>query len=193
MKKFLMLALFAISLNLVNAQDKLFKKANTAFILNKVEEAKTEIDKAMTDPAAQTKAEGWLLQTRIYAELYFKEEWRTKYVGCGNIAFEAFKKYEALDAGYKMMAEPTVGWRPLDLIYVTSFNSKAKLFEYKQWDSAFNTFATAAYMGEVIVKYDLRKTGAKIDTISVLYTAYAARKMQREKQMLVCIMKNLLT
>ena len=41
MKKFLMLALFAISLNLVNAQDKLFKKANTAFILNKVEEAKT--------------------------------------------------------------------------------------------------------------------------------------------------------
>jgi hypothetical protein len=182
MKKFLMLALFAISLNLVNAQDKLFKKANTAFILNKVEEAKTEIDKAMTDPAAQTKAEGWLLQTRIYAELYFKEEWRTKYTGCGNIAFEAFKKYEALDADYKMISEVTIGWRPLDLMYVTSFNGGRKFFDEKQWDSAYNTFATAAYLGEVIIKKDLRKNGAKIDTISVLYTAYSAQNGKKEAE-----------
>jgi predicted aspartyl protease len=182
MKKFLMLALFAISLNLANAQDKLFKKANTAFILNKVEEAKAEIDKAMTDPAAQSKAEGWLLQTRVYAELYFKEEWRTKYPGCGNIAFEAFKKYEALDTDYKMISEVTIGWRPLDLMYVTSFNGGRKFFDEKQWDSAYNTFATAAYLGEVIIKKDLRKNGAKIDTISVLYTAYSAQNGKKEAE-----------
>lgn len=182
MKKFLTLAILAISAMATQAQDKQFSKVSTVFILNQIESAKTEVDKVMTDPKAQGKAEGWLWKTRVYSELYFSETWRPKYPGCGDIAFEAFKKYESLDPTYKMIAEQSIAWRPLDLIYVTSFNGGRKFFDAKQWDSAFITFEKAAYMGDVIVKNNLRGNNAKIDTISVLYTAYAAQNGKKEAE-----------
>jgi hypothetical protein len=182
MKKFLMLAVMAISVHVLQAQDKQFSKVSTVFILNQIENAKVEIDKAMTDPKAQAKAEGWLWKARVYAELYFSEAWRPKYPGCDNIALEAFKKYESLDPTYKMVADPSIAWRPLDLIYVTSFGGGRKFFDAKEWDSAFTTFEKAAYLGDVIIKNNLRGNGAKIDTISVLYTAYAAQNGKREAE-----------
>jgi hypothetical protein len=182
MKKFLMLAMLVMAIQFTNAQDKQFDKINTVFILNKFEDAKTEIDKIMADPKGQAKAEGWLWKSRIYAEFYATEEGRAKYSEAGTISFDAFKKYESMDAEYKLLADSKVSWRPLDLIYVTSFNQGRKYFEKKKWDSSFTTFLVTEYLGEIICKKDLRKTGAKIDTISVLYTAYAAQNAKKESE-----------
>ncbi len=182
MKKFFILAIFALVINLVYAQDKMFSKVSTVFLLQQIEASKTEIDKAMADPKAQAKAEGWLWKSRIYAELYFDEKYKSKYPGCGDAAVAAFKKYEGLEPDFKQLADPSVAWRPLDLIYVGSFNDGRKLFEQKKWDSAYQAFLPAVYMGEIIVKKDIRKTGAKIDTISVLYTAYSAQNAKKEAE-----------
>jgi tetratricopeptide (TPR) repeat protein len=231
MKKFLMLALSFVVLITTYAQDKQFQPVSNLFILGQVEKAKPEIDKIMNDPKAQAKAEGWLWKARIYSELFYAEDLRAKYPGSGEIAFEAFKKYENMDPTYKLVSDASVGWRPMDLIYVASFNVGRKFFddaanltkvidrkadsirkiqdsiiiisnnkknEYldriklvkeelqkKQaglWDSSYNTFVVAAHMGEIIVKKDLRKTGAKIDTVSVLYTAYAAQNAKKEDE-----------
>ena len=182
MKKFLMLALSFVVLITTYAQDKQFQPVSNLFILGQIEKSKPEIDKIMNDPKAQAKAEGWLWKARVYAELFYAEDLRAKYPGSGAIAFEAFKKYESMDPTYKMVSEQGVSWRPMDLIYVASFNVGRKFFDAKQWDSSFNTFVAAAYMGEIIVQKDLRKTGAKIDTISVLYTAYAAQNAKKEDE-----------
>lgn len=182
MKKFLMLALSIVTFVSSYAQDKQFQPVSNLFILGQVEKAKPEIDKIMNDPKAQTKAEGWLWKARVYAELFYAEDLRAKYPGSGSIAFEAFKKYESMDAAYKLISDATVNWRPMDLLYVANFNVGRKFFDAKQWDSSFNTFVIAAHMGDIIVKKDLRKNGAKIDTISVLYTAYAAQNAKKEDE-----------
>lgn len=182
MKKFLMLALSIVMFISSFAQDKQFQPVSNLFILGQVEKAKPEIDKIMNDPKAQAKAEGWLWKARVYAELFYAEDLRAKYPGSGAIAFEAFKKYESMDADYKLISDVTVNWRPMDLLYVANFNVGRKFFDAKQWDSSFNTFVVAAHMGDIIVKKDLRKNGAKIDTISVLYTAYAAQNAKKEDE-----------
>jgi hypothetical protein len=51
MKKLLLLAMFAVSIQLVQAQD--LKKVQTSYILNKMDDAKTEVDKVMADPKAE--------------------------------------------------------------------------------------------------------------------------------------------
>lgn len=185
MKKASLLFIFVFALLTTNAQDKMYKNVQKFFITASYEEARIEIDKLIKDPKAIDKAETWLWRTRVYSELYFSDKVRTRYPGCGNIAIDAFKKYEALDPDYKMLSNATVAawnWRPLDILYVTNFNIGRKFFEQKQWDSSYYTFLNAVYMGDIIVKKDLRGNGAKIDTLSVLYAAYSAQngKMDNE-------------
>jgi hypothetical protein len=147
-----------------------------------LEKAKTEIDKIMQDPKAQAKADAWLWQTRIYSELSYDSVLNSKYPGSGAIAFEAFKKYESLEPSFKSMNDPTVNWRPLNLIYLNGFNNGRKYFEAKQWDSSFAHFSTAAYLGDIIVKHDLKQNGAKIDTLTVVYAGYAAQNAKKEEE-----------
>ncbi|MBX2930392.1 MAG: hypothetical protein KF781_00435 [Chitinophagaceae bacterium] len=186
MKKTSLLFIFVFALLASKAQDKMYKNVQKYFITASYEEARQEIDKLIANnPKALDKAETWLWCTRVYSELYFSEKVRGRYPGCGNIAFEAFKKYEALEPDYKMLANATVAawnWRPLDILYVTNFNIGRKFFEEKQWDSSYHSFLTAVYMGDVVIKNDLRGNGAKIDTLSVLYAAYAAQNGKMESE-----------
>lgn len=185
MRKTSLLFIFVFALLSTNAQDKMYKRVQQHFLTANFEEARTEIDKLVKDPKAIEKAETWLWQSRVYSELFFSEKLRVRYPGCGNIAFEAFKKYEALEPDYKMLANATIpawSWRPLDILYVTNFNIGRKFFEQKTWDSSYYTFLTAVYMGEIVVKKDLRGNGAKIDTLSVLYAAYAAQNGKMEAE-----------
>ncbi len=179
MKHFVMMLTLVGMFTFSKAQDKLFM----SMILNypgNLPKAKAEIDKIMADPKNQSKAEGWLWKSRVYAEIYFTESLQSTYPDAGNIAFESFKKYEALEPSYKQLGE-AASWRPLDLIYVTGFNQGRKFFDAKQWDSSYHYFEAAAYMGDIIAKKDLRKTGATLDTLSVVYTGYAAQNAKREE------------
>lgn len=87
-----------------------------------------------------------------------------------------------MEPTYKLMAESTVNWRPLDVLYLTGFNTGRKYFEEKKWDSSYVYFTTAAYMGDVIVKHDLKKNGAKIDTLTIVYAGYAAQNAKKEEE-----------
>ncbi|MCZ2223377.1 MAG: hypothetical protein LC122_07075 [Chitinophagales bacterium] len=185
MKKTSLLFIFGIALLTVNAQNKMYKNVQKYFITASYEEARVETDKLIQDPKANDKAETWLWRTRVYSELFFSDKLRVRYPGCGNIALEAFKKYEALEPDYKMLSNATIAawnWRPLDVLYVTNFNLGRKFFEEKKWDSAYYTFMNAVYMGDIIVKKDLRGNGAKIDTLSVLYAAYSAQNGKMENE-----------
>jgi hypothetical protein len=180
MKHFVMMLTLVGMFTFSKAQDKLFVNMLLNYPAN-LPKAKAEIDKIMADPKNQGKVEGWLWKSRVYAEIYFSESLQSTYPDAGNIAFESFKKYEALEPSYKQLGE-VASWRPLDLIYVTGFNQGRKFFDAKQWDSSYHYFIAAAYMGDIIAKKDLRKTGAKLDTLSVVYTGYAAQNAKKEEE-----------
>jgi len=180
MKHFVMILTLVGMFTFSKAQDKQFIN----MILNypgNLPKAKVEIDKIMADAKNQGKSEGWLWKTRIYAELYFSDSLRNTYPNCGEVAFESFRKYESLEPSYKQLSE-VASWRPLDLIYVTGFNQGRKFFDAKQWDSSYHYFVAAAYMGNIITQKDLRKTGAKLDTLSVVYAGYAAQNAKKEEE-----------
>lgn len=179
MKKLLMVAFLFCAANSF-AQDKTFSNVLKFFTLRQVDKAQAEIDKLMADPKNQSNAEGWLWKARIYAELYFEEATFQKNPGAGYIALDAFKKYEALEPSYKMVAAEK--WRPVDLVYVAGFNTGKKFFEAKQWDSAFAYFEGAAYMGDVITKNDVRKNGAKLDTLTTIYAGYSAQNSKKDAE-----------
>ena len=180
MKHFVMMLTLVGMFTFSKAQDKLFVNMLLNYPAN-LPKAKAEIDKIMADPKNQGKVEGWLWKTRVYAEIYFTESLQSTYPDAGNIAFESFKKYEALEPSYKQLSE-VASWRPLDLIYITGFNQGRKFFDAKQWDSSYHYFVAAAYMGDIIAKKDLRKTGATLDTLSVVYTGYAAQNAKKEEE-----------
>ena len=180
MKKLLMIA-FLFCATTTFAQDKLFKNVMTMFTLpGQIEKAKGEIDKLLADPQNQSKAEGWLWKTRIYSELYFDSVMSKRFPGAGFTAFDAFKKYEALDPSYKMISD--AGWRAADLLYVAGFNAGKKFFEQKKWDSSYAYFVTSAYIGDLYVKKDLKKNGAKFDTLTTIYTGYAAQNAKKDAE-----------
>ena len=67
MKKLLLLSMIAVATLGSKAQD--FKKVNTVLVLNKMEDAKVELDKMSADPKALAKTEYWYYRSRIYANL----------------------------------------------------------------------------------------------------------------------------
>jgi hypothetical protein len=182
MKKHLLLVSLISFCLTTFAQDKIYKSVTTNFLTAKFEDAKREIEKIAEDNRYANTLETWLWKARIYSELFFDEKTRDKYPGIGNLAFEAFKKYESLEPDYKQLTEKTISWRPLDLLYVGSFGVGRKFFENKQWDSAYYSFLVTVYMGDVIVKTNLRGTNAKVDTVSILYAAYSAQNAKKDKE-----------
>jgi dsDNA-binding SOS-regulon protein len=182
MKKLLMIA-FLFCSTASFAQGKLFNGLLLEFARGKkadMEKARIEIDKIMADPKNQSSAEAWLWKARVYSELYFDSAYFKKYPGAGFIAVDAIKKYEALEPSYKMMAGEK--WRPVDLVYVAGFNAGKKFFETKEWDSSFAYFEGSAYMGDIIVKNNVRNNGAKLDTLTVIYTGYAAQNAKKNAE-----------
>lgn len=153
-------------------------KVSTFYMLQKFEDAKTEIDKAMADPKAQTNPEAWLWKASIYAELYANETTRTKYPDASTQAYEALTKYRQLDPSLKGLKEN--GARPMVLLYSTAFNIGRTYFGESKWNEAFSNFKISEEMGDLIITNGLSNNPQqKIDTFTVLYTGYAAQNAQK--------------
>jgi len=92
---FLLLAAFSTG---VKAQD--FKKVRSALLIaqvggsndQKLEEAKTELDKVMADPKAQNNPEAYVLKTEIYGLIAGSNTLKAKYPTADVEGFQALKK-----------------------------------------------------------------------------------------------------
>jgi hypothetical protein len=169
MKKFLLLAMFAVSMQLLHAQD--LKKVQTNYILNKMDEAKTEIDKVMADPKQQSKAEALYWKAKVYAVLYKEPALFAKYPNAGKEADEAFKKYAAADPAFAQVKEK--GAEGFFDIYSTSFANGVKMFNEKKWDDAIKYFNQSVEYSDYIFQNKWSNSTVPFDTTSILYLAYA--------------------
>lgn len=176
MKNILLLAMFAITCQLINAQD--FKKVQTSFLITKFEDAKIEIDKIMADPKSLAKAETWYWKSKVYAAIGKVAALQTKYPNVVNDADEAFKKYIKLDSTFAQVKEK--GAEGFFDIYSTSYNAGIKVFNDKKWEEAAKQFELAIYYIDLIIKNKWTNANIAFDTTSVLYAAYSFQNAANE-------------
>jgi hypothetical protein len=157
-----------LAVQLITAQD--YKKVNNNFLLNRIEDAKTEIDKLMADPKAQGKAETFLWKGKIYAALYKDKATRAKYPESGKDADEALKKYAELDPTFKIANEKEGANAYFDM-YKSYIESAIAIFNEKKWIDAGNEFQKALNYIDVIIDKKWAQAGLGMDTTSVLYAA----------------------
>lgn len=144
----------------------------------KMEDAKKEVDKLMTDPKAKDKAETYLWKSNIYSELYADSTLGTKYPGAGKEAFDALNTYVEKEPDLKKLKEE--GMRGVSLLYGGAFNYGRAAFQGKDWNKAFENFAFCQQVSEFIGKHSLSSTGKyTIDTTVVLYCGYSAQNANK--------------
>jgi hypothetical protein len=176
MKYFFSLLLSFAIVSIATAQD--FKKVETAVLLNKFEDAKTEIDKSLADPKNQSKPEGYYWKARIYAALFKNEATRAKYPNAVEDAHTAFKKYAELEPSLvKAKEKGPDGYFDM---YSTSFNLGINSFKDKKYDVASKEFEKAVVYSDYIFKNKWASSQQPFDTTSILYCAYSFQNAQKQ-------------
>lgn len=175
MKKLLFVSLFAASVQLAAAQD--MKKVESNFLLNRVEDAKTEIEKVVADPKNAAKPEVLYWKAKIYAAVYKDAKLSEKFPSMDQDVKDAMQKYIAADPAFAVAKA-----KGADLffdVYGTSFQKGVKLFNEKKWSDAAGYFETAiAYIDEII-KNKWTNSNIAFDTTALLYTGYSLQNANK--------------
>lgn len=185
MKKLLLLSIFAMSLLLATAQD--YKKVQNAFLLGRVEDAKTEIDKMATDPKAQAKAETYMWKGKIYAAIFKNQQLSAKYPTAEADAEAALAKYEEMDSTYAVAKEKDGITSYFDMYagFISqgssrynqiltriqndaTYNENEKL---KDWANAGKSFVNGIRFIDKIIMNKWTSNSIGMDTTSILYAA----------------------
>lgn len=169
MKKFLLLAMFTVTAHMVFAQD--LKKVQTNYLINKFEDAKTEVDKVMADPKQSGKVEALYWKAKVYASIFKDDKLREKYPNALKDADEAFQKYLAADPSMAQVKEK--GAEAFFDMYATAFKSGVNNFNSKKWEDAASFFKVAVDYSDIIFKNKFSNSNIAFDTTSLLYLAYS--------------------
>ena len=176
MKNILWILMVSVAFS-TKAQD--FKKLSNLVLINQMEPAKIELDKLMSDPKAQAKADGWYYKFKIYSFFYKDNNLGIKYPKSEIIADQAYQKYIALDSTLKILKNNN-GQDALFNLYATSFNRGISTFNAKNWDSASYYFSIAVKYSDIIFQ---RKFSTNLnqafDTTSILYAGYSAQNAKK--------------
>jgi hypothetical protein len=168
----------------VKAQD--FKKVRSAFLLTqvggandqKLEDAKTELDKVMADPKAQASAEGNLLKTEIYGTIASNNNLKAKYPTADLEGYQALKKYLELEPTEAKLKEDK--YAGINGIYGSLFSAGVKEYNAKNWDAAYDKFKVVAELGDLFTS---RKWSASaFDTTSYLYAGVTAQNAKKDAE-----------
>ena len=169
MKKFLLLAIFAVTVQMAQSQD--LKKVQTSYIINRMEDAKSEIDKVMADPKQQGKVEANYWKAKVYAAIYKDAKLQTKYPNALKDADEAFKKYSLADPTFAQVKEN--GAEGFFDMYGTSYATGVKVFNEKKWDEATVYFKVAVDYSDFIFSNKWSNANYAFDTTSLLFLSYS--------------------
>src|SRR4051794_29514385 len=166
------------------AQD--FKKVRSALLLSqvgatggqKLEEAKTELDKALADPKSQNSAEAYLLKAEILGSIAGNPALKEKYPNADLEGLEALKKYLELEPAETKLKEDK--YNGVNGIYGSLFASGVKEYNAKNWDSAYNKFKYVAELGDMFTS---RKwSSSSFDTTSYLYAGVTAQNAKKNEE-----------
>jgi hypothetical protein len=176
MKKLQLLSMIVLMALGTNAQD--YKKVQTALLLGKLEDAKTEIDKVAAEPKAQAKAETYYYKSRVYAGLIKDPVASKKYPTLVEDADAAVQKLLILDPTFVQIKDK--GPDAIFDLYSYGFNNGIRSFNGKNWDSACSYFALAVTYSDILFKNKLTKDQTMaFDTTSILYAGYSGQNASK--------------
>jgi hypothetical protein len=180
MKKVLSFLALAFICNIVIGQS--LDDVRKLMLLNKTADAKVSIDKYFADPKNAAKADGWYYKGAIYNDLAKTEVTAKFCTNCRLEAFEAFKKYQALEPKNTLMNEEE-NVRLFD-IYNGFFDLGAKNYNAKDYAGAFENFKNTGLVGDYITSKGFSYKGFKfppLDTSLTQNTALAARLAKNDE------------
>ena len=175
MKKLLFVSLLAASVQLATAQD--LKKVENNMVLNRVEDAKTEIDKVLADPKNASKPEVLYWKAKIYAALYKDAKLSEKFPSIDQDVKDAMQKYIAADPSFAVTKSKGADF--FFDVYSASFQKGVKLFNEKKWNDAANYFETAITYIDEIIKNKWTNSSIAFDTTSLLYAGYSLQNANK--------------
>jgi hypothetical protein len=164
------------------AQD--LKKARTAFTLaqfpkagpEKLEEAKAEVDKLMADPKSQGLASTLVLKSEVYGAIAGKEALAAKYPTANAEAFDALKKYLALEPDGKTLKDDN--YAGLNEIYKSFFSQGVKEYNAKNWEAAFDKWKQVVEVSDIMIAK--KWSTVSFDTTAYLYAGVTAQNAKKE-------------
>jgi len=166
------------------AQD--FKKVRSNLLLSqvgttggqKLEDAKTELDKALADPKSQSNAEAYLLKAEVYGSISSNPALKEKYPNADLEGLQALKKYLELEPAETKLKEDK--YNGVNGIYGSLFASGVKEYNAKNWDSAYSKFKYVAELGDLFTS---RKwSSSSFDTTSYLYAGVTAQNAKKNEE-----------
>src|SRR6476620_687891 len=136
MRKLLLTVLLAVSFSGLFAQ--------------KLDDVQEKIDKFLAEPKNQNVANAWYYKGKIYAELARQDSTGKLGFDAGKEAFDAFKKYQQMDAKNLMMTlDQNVG---LFQLYDLYYNKGIKEYNNKDYDASFTNMQKAVDLQDYIYK-----------------------------------------
>jgi hypothetical protein len=152
-------------------------KAKDLLKANKLQEAKDQIDKALTTEKNQKNGEAWYQKLKIYNAIAANDQMKTQYPDARAQAFEALKKYTEVDNN-KLLSLQIDAYKPINEIYQGYFQAGADDYNHGKYNEAFDNFRGAlAASGFMNAK---GWTNMKIDTTCTLYAGISADKANKK-------------
>ncbi|HVX26018.1 MAG TPA: hypothetical protein VHB70_06735 [Parafilimonas sp.] len=177
MKRVILTLALVFGIIYLNAQDEAVIQLYAT--QKKWEQAKEQVDKWLADPKLKDKDKptAYLWKLTVYSQLFVDSSLSQKYPDAKDQAIDALNKYVALDPTLKQMKEQNFA-SGVGNLYSGSFDKGREAFNAKDWQTAFKNFSEAERLGDFLLSNKLSSNTATVDTVTVLYTGYAAQNAQ---------------
>lgn len=171
MKRILFLLTISLSVLIANAQN--IDNIKASLMLNQLEKAKTDFDKAITNAKFAGKAEAYILKTAIYAGLAMAEDKKNTPAGeqLTTEANAAFSKYKEMEPAMSLLTDPIYQNGPINLYsfyYTAGYND----YSSKKWQTGLVKLKKAIEFSDLLIARKL--INVPVDTNVLILAAITA-------------------
>jgi len=159
MKKFFLLLTTSLSVFLVNAQK--YEDIKNLVLLTKFQQAKTDLDKAMTNAKFTAKPEAYILKATVYSGLANSNgvKGTPQEEQLMNEADAAFMKYKEMEPAVSLINDPVYQNGPINL-YSGYYAGGYADYSAKppKWDAAYAKFKKASELSDMLIEKKVLST-----------------------------------
>lgn len=180
MKKIALLSTLLTLAILVQAQYDNIKNKLLIPSLKSIEDAKSDVDKKMTNAKFASKAEAYILKATIYSYLAADSGYKAqgKAAPLQTEAETAFAKYVEMDPSQDLIKDPVYRNAAINL-YSNLFDQGYQFYNDKKYAESFDKFKKVAEYSDVLGKNQL--LSSTVDTNTLILAAYTA-EMSNQKE-----------
>lgn len=144
--------------------------------LKQWEKAKDELDKALNNPKLKEKDKPLLMlwKVEIYSEFYLDATLYAKYPDAEVQALNALNDYKKIDPSMQTLKDQNFLFS-VNNLYSQSINYGNDGLKEQDWTKSYKYFSTCLTFMHFMNDNGLLATKISVDTITTLYTAYAAQ------------------